>query len=131
MSKEKKTALIISTFFIVIIFSLSYCVYHGYSILENAFVENKIVKEVKSIDNSYRAVVFVRDTGATTRSSYQLSILKKGQDLENESGNVFISYSEFDVMWKDNKTLKVRIRDKNEKIFKQLEKKDNIIILYE
>jgi hypothetical protein len=52
---------------------------------------NQIVTEVSSLDNKYKLVVFVRDCGATTGSSTQVSILRNDKDLrEDESGNVLI-----------------------------------------
>ena len=47
---------------------------------------NEVVKTVESPDQKYIAYIFIRDLGATTRESYQLSILKKGQRLGNGSG---------------------------------------------
>src|SRR5688572_7558431 len=52
---------------------------------------NTIVQEVSSPDKNLRAVIFVRDCGATTGFSAQLSILEQSENLENESGNVLIT----------------------------------------
>lgn len=38
---------------------------------------NRIIKSVESPDSKYVAYIFIRDMGATTKASFQLSILQK------------------------------------------------------
>ncbi len=51
--------------------------------------ENEYNGERPSPSGRLRAVAFTRDCGATTGFSTQVSILKAGQSLSNEGGNVF------------------------------------------
>jgi len=52
--------------------------------------QNQVFKEYNSPDQSLKAVVFQRDCGATTGFSTQISILESDENLDNESGNIFI-----------------------------------------
>ena len=91
--------LILLIFFIVIVLP-------GCSPLCN----NQIQSEVMSPDLTRRASIFVRDCGATTRYSQQISILGAKQSLPNRPGNVLIlsGKSNIDVEWIDSRTLVVR-----------------------
>ncbi|MHC1723738.1 MAG: DUF5412 family protein [Aminipila sp.] len=90
---------------------------------------NEIIEKIQSPDGEYIAYVFIRDMGATTQKSYQLSILKKGDALGNKKGNIFISYSNFEVEWNNEKELLVK--DTNcEEIFKEKTKYKEIDIKY-
>ena len=51
-----------------------------------AMCGNEIFQEASSPDNSYKAVVFQRDCGATTGFSTQVSILGTNDELLNEAG---------------------------------------------
>ena len=108
-----------------------YGAYKLFSVFNNSFAGNELLFECVNKNETYKAVAFIRDAGATTSKSYQLSILKNNDKLENETGNVLITYSEFDVEWNGDKELIVRLRDKNKKIFKQLNEKNGIVVLYE
>lgn len=90
---------------------------------------NTVINEIESPDGKYIACYFVRDLGATTKQSYQLSILNKGKKLGDTTGNVFITYGEFDIEWNKNDDLIVNIKN-NEEIFKQLDKYKEIKIKY-
>ncbi|MDN3018881.1 hypothetical protein PH210_22165 [Paenibacillus sp. BSR1-1] len=68
---------------------------------------NQIQKSVPSPGGDKVAYVFLRDCGATTNYSPQLSILKKDEDLENESGNTFKSDKSFSIEWLNESTLQV------------------------
>jgi hypothetical protein len=52
---------------------------------------NDLLSETLSPNLTYRVVIFQRDCGATTGFSTQASILKSGEILPNESGNLFIA----------------------------------------
>ena len=51
---------------------------------------NRPVDEVVSPDGERSAVLFVRDCGATTGYSLQMSLVPTGADLPNDGGNVLI-----------------------------------------
>ena len=91
---------------------------------------NKIVKEVNSPDGKYTAIYFVRDLGATTQKSYQLTVLNKGKKLRDTGGNILISYWKFDLQWKGDKLLVVNIKS-NDEVFKQLTQYKEIKIEYQ
>ncbi|WP_136515572.1 hypothetical protein [Geomonas edaphica] len=56
--------------------------------------DNRIVSVHTSPDGANKAVVFVRDCGATTDFNTQVSILPFRKELSNESGNAFIADSD-------------------------------------
>ena len=69
---------------------------------------NTITKIVPSPDKKYDAVAFLRDCGATTAWTPNVSVIKHGYHLGNTDGNIFRgSYGEtfIDFNWKDNSTL--------------------------
>ena len=58
---------------------------------------NEVLDEVPSPDRNLKAVVFVRNCGATTGLSTQVSVLGIDEVIENEPGNVFIIEPDGDV----------------------------------
>lgn len=56
--------------------------------------DNDIITVSASPDGKKKAIVFVRDCGATTDSSTQVSILPFKKNLSNESGNAFVADSD-------------------------------------
>ena len=93
---------------------------------------NNMQKYVESPNNNYVAYVYERNGGATTPFVYHLSILEKGKRLPRNSGNVIISYIEFDVEWVKSNELKVAFLPSHGKknIFKKLEHIEGIKITY-
>jgi hypothetical protein len=111
--------------FVFIIF----CLIVAYHIWDEYFTSNnRIQKSIASPDNKYIAYIFTRDFGATTRESYNLSILKKGKVLRNTSGNIYISYGKFEVEWVKPDELKVI--GQNEKVFKRVAEFEDVQITY-
>ena len=92
--------------------------------------EPDIIQEVVSPDGKYVAYVFEANGGATSKFTYRLSILKNGKKLKaGDVGNTFITYTEFNVEWIDDNTLKVNnIQSIN--IFEQKMKIDRVNITY-
>jgi hypothetical protein len=64
---------------------------HTTQISFNDGCKNQLLSEIPSPDQNYRAIVFQRDCGATTGFSTQVSVLKIGVTLPNESGNLFVA----------------------------------------
>jgi len=52
---------------------------------------NSVVAEFPSPNGRWKAVVFSRDCGATTDFSTQVSLLKAGDSLANDGGNLFVA----------------------------------------
>lgn len=109
--KVAKNIFIISLILLVSIFTAILC--SGlilYSLLDPFFRSacgNELISTTVSPDGNYEAHIFVRDCGATTGYSYQLSILKDGKEVKNRSGNTFVSDGEFTVEWIDDRLIKV------------------------
>ena len=57
---------------------------------------NEIVSELNAPGNTVKYVVFQRDCAATTGFSTQVSLIKVGEALKNESGNIFIADTNHD-----------------------------------
>jgi hypothetical protein len=51
---------------------------------------NEVVYEVHSPNRKHKAIVFVRDCGATTDFSTHVSVVGEGQSLSNSAGNALI-----------------------------------------
>jgi len=68
---------------------------------------NQIVNRHANLKETYDLVIFVRDCGATTDYSYQLSVLKHGEKLKNEPGNIYITVSPFNAEWTSSDSLKI------------------------
>jgi hypothetical protein len=77
---------------------------------------NDLRRVVASPTGAREAIVFVRGCGATTGFSTQLSVVSKGQALDNEAGNTFVADGgrseaaaiEIGIRWDGNDALVVR-----------------------
>lgn len=96
---------------------------------QSSLCENKIINSITSPQNNYTAYKFIRDCGATTKASYQLSILNSGQEFGNQIGNVFVSYGPFDVQWVNPKEIVIKY-DNSSEVFKKENKYKDITIQY-
>ena len=52
---------------------------------------NEVLTEVLAPDGEHKVIVFQRDCGATTGFSTQLSLFRANEQLDNDSGNIFIA----------------------------------------
>src|SRR5262245_6593107 len=52
---------------------------------------NQVLADLPSPDNSKRAVIFVRNCGATTRLNTHISLVQATSPLANEAGNTFVA----------------------------------------
>jgi hypothetical protein len=71
---------------------------------------NTVKRRVTAPDGRRDAILFIRDCGATTDLSPQVSILGAGKALRNVAGNVFIAPHSVEVQleWVSPDTLMVR-----------------------
>lgn len=92
---------------------------------------NKVKKEIESPDKKHKVVIFIRDCGATTHYSTQLSIIEANEKLENEAGNILVVDYEpkVEVRWKSDNVLIVSY-DKTFQKFKEENSFDDIEIIY-
>lgn len=85
--------------------------------------DNKIISQHMSSDGELKAVLFTRDCGATTATSYQVSVLNSWDSLSDaDKGNVFVSYASPSLGWKGSRSLLITRKSANERIF--LEQKE-------
>ncbi|CEG26278.1 hypothetical protein [Bacillus sp. B-jedd] len=75
---------------------------------------NDIIQKVPSPNGNKIAFIFQRDCGASTGSSYQLSLLDSDEELPNESGNAFVSDHQFQVTWLTIDKLRVNYKKSSE-----------------
>lgn len=123
MSKIKKYAniRIMGIVFISLLLFLQSCMEIG---------SNEVLYECVSPNKEYVAYVFLRDVGATSKASYQLTITGYGHELsDNMTGNIFISYGEFGVRWISDSELVVEKKTSGEEFKKRYKYKD-ITITY-
>lgn len=94
------------------------CLYFaGGYILDKLFGDicgNEIVQKLPSPNGDKVAYIFQRDCGATTGTSYQLSLLDSDEELPNESGNTFVSNKQFQIKWMTNGKLRVNYKKSSE-----------------
>jgi len=81
---------------------------------EDTLCANGIVERQGNSNESHDYVVFTRNCGATTGINYQLSIIKHGKELNNDTGNVLISDSPFTAEWIDETSLRITETEKSE-----------------
>lgn len=92
--------------------------------------EPDVIQEVVSPNGKYVAYVFEANGGATSKFTYRLSILKNSKKLKaGDVGNIFITYTEFNVEWIDDNTLHVN-NFASANIFKQETKVNDVNISY-
>ncbi|RII25338.1 MAG: hypothetical protein CXR31_14160 [Geobacter sp.] len=104
--------------------------------------DNRIVSVHTSPDGANKAVVFVRDCGATTDFNTQVSILPIKKELSNESGNAFIADSDHGkaaagqwggpniaVSWQDKDSITLRYANQS-RVFKKEENIAGVRITY-
>ena len=75
----------------------------GCSDLQEPVNQNILSQAIPGTDQ--KAVLFMRDAGATTAESFQVSVLAKATELPNEAGNVFICDQEVKVTVETNKVV--------------------------
>lgn len=104
--------------------------------------DNKIVSVHSSPDGMKKAVVFVRDCGATTDFNTQVSVLPFKKVLPSESGNTFIADSDHEkaatghwggpnivVSWQDKDSIILRYANQS-RVFKKEENIAGVRITY-
>lgn len=92
---------------------------------------NTIVSEKSTINTNkkYSAIKFKRNINSTTRISYHLSIIEENEHPISDTGNVYVSYQDFDYKWIDD-VLIIQIH-KNDEIFKKATSYRDVVIKYE
>ncbi|WP_026575582.1 hypothetical protein [Bacillus sp. UNC438CL73TsuS30] len=124
--RNKLKPIIISIIFIIAVY------FAGKYALDAFFGDmcgNEIKQKMPSPNSENVAYIFERNCGATTGLSPQLSILKKDEKFQNESGNTFGSDKEFSIEWLNDKNLNV-IYDKSSETYKMDKKVNGIRIYY-
>lgn len=94
----------------------------------NNLCSNTEIKRYSSPDNIFEAVIFFRDCGSTTGQSFQLSIVKQGEEVGNAKGNIYITNDDFTVNWKSASELEVI--GSSDDIFKKESKYKKLNISY-
>ena len=103
---------------------------------------NEVIATHPSPDGRFNVLVFERDCGATTDFSTQVTLLHEGQNLRNESGNLFIVDTDHgraapgprggpwvDVRWVGHDSLLIQF-DSAARIFHQTPVIDGINVTY-
>jgi hypothetical protein len=106
---------------------------------------NKVQAEALSPNRELRAVVFERECGATTGFSQQVSILRAGEELPNEAGNIFraemyygydpanpgTTNTKIEIQWVRNDELVIRTHNPRAKIFHAAQELKGVTIRHE
>jgi hypothetical protein len=76
---------------LVILSSIVAAMYSYTNLLWGGMCGNEIIAEIRSPSKKLKAVIFIRDCGATTGYSTQLTVMENSGILDNdEGGNVLI-----------------------------------------
>ncbi|HEY9049494.1 MAG TPA: hypothetical protein VIN08_26530 [Ohtaekwangia sp.] len=103
---------------------------------------NQMVKELTSPDGKYKAVVFIRDCGATTGFSTQVSILDNTTALDNDmAGNILVMSdhasegrmfaeggARVNIAWINNRKLRIQYDPRTETYEQKTEWNDTEIV---
>lgn len=91
---------------------------------------NEIISEIPQPEGTYKAIVFIRDCGSTTRQSNQVSIIRNGRNLnDSDTGNVFVTYEPLSLQWSQKNSLVIDYN--GGQVFKQKKTFKGISINYE
>ena len=69
-------------YFLLIILILLLSIFWGEIDISYCGCVNKIVKEIESYNGEFKVIAFIRDCGATTSFSPQVTIIKKGDKIK-------------------------------------------------
>ena len=97
-----------------------FCVWGTYQ-MSHVFEDycgNKILQTLPSPDGKLKAVLFHRDCGAVSGSGEQVSLLRAGESLTNEAGDVFVA----DVSADDEPQTQVRWQNSDHLVVKSTRK---------
>ena len=86
MNTWKEVAIILGSIIILVLLGIVGLIVYATSDM----CGNEVYSQTLSPNNEHKAVVFQRDCGATTGFSTQISIIDADDDLNNESGNIYI-----------------------------------------
>lgn len=100
--------LLIATVIIIAVFMVGRYVLN---LLFGDMCGNEVIQAVPSPSGDKVAYLFNRDCGATTGVSFQLTIMDKGDELPNKSGNTFVSDGEFTIGWVNEKNLRINYKE--------------------
>ena len=97
--------------------------------------ENRVVRQIRSPDSSYKAVIFERECGPASGISTQVSLLSTADQLPNRKGNLIIAEghakpNDVQIIWKGTKSLYLSYSG-NLKIQKTKSKVMGVHILYQ
>ena len=107
--------------FIIIglLFLIGFGVIFGSIFSSNDMCGNTIIETKFSPNQNNKIVLFERSCGATTGFSTQVSILEKGNYLENENSTIFIMYKDsLNIKWVNDKEVNIEF-SKNSEVFKK------------
>jgi hypothetical protein len=94
--------------------------------------ENTIIATSLSPNKKWQLVLFERSCGATTGYSSQISLLKAEENINNESGNIYIASGfpkGYSLNWQSN--FNVKISGSNNETFKKIKQLNGIEFTYE
>lgn len=95
---------------------------------EDVLKYNTKISEKLSNNGKYKAVKFMRNVNATTPFSYHLMILPKNKELKDASGNIYVSYEDFEYSWIDD--ILVIYNSEEDHVFKKITSYEGINISY-
>jgi hypothetical protein len=102
--------------FIVVLLVLIIILWSNLNSMITERCENRVVRQIRSPDSSFNAVIFERDCGTAAGISTQVSLLQTAEQLPNKKGNLFIAgglakREDVQIIWKDAQKLSLSYRE--------------------
>jgi hypothetical protein len=121
--------------FIVVLLVLIIILWSSLNSMITERCENRVVRETRSPDSRFKAVIFERDCGTAAGISTQASILSTADQLPNRKGNLIIAeglakLNDVQIIWKGTHNLYLSYRG-NLKIQKAKSEVLGVKILYQ
>ena len=126
--KIKKNSIIKITILILFIIGIIFSAY--FNSKHQSLNYNTQISQGESPDKKHKAIKFLRSINSTTKDSYQLSIVKGIDDLNDNVGNIYISYNDFKYYWLTNKNLVIVVEDTKNTEFKKETNFKGVLITY-
>jgi hypothetical protein len=121
--------------FIVVLLVLIIIIWSNLNSMITQRCENSVIRETRSPDSRFKAVIFERDCGTAAGSSTQASLLPVAEQLPNRKGNLIMveglaKPSDVQIIWKGTQNLSLSYRG-NLKIQKAKSEVLGVQILYQ
>lgn len=127
--KHKKIIAIFISLLVVMIIIPVLSMTYGLIKLGDYMCDNNELLRESNEKQDIDLIMYERNCGATTGFSYHLSVIDQGKKQKNTIGNIYISDEKYDVEWRSNRSIAVKVNGGDE--FKKIRRYKDITVYYE